>query len=72
MAGHTDAMTVRAQWMRLQGVPVEVIAEQCDPARYPADLADELENLQAIQRIRQRGLSDSELAEWARVHQMPR
>ncbi len=66
-----DAMAIRVQWLRLQGVPEDEIAEQCDPALYPADLAEELANLRAIQRIRQRNLSDEDLEAWASLHKPP-
>lgn len=43
-----QALAMRAKWMRRLGMSEEEIAEKCDPARYPADLQEEAENLRAL------------------------
>lgn len=49
-----DAFSVRREWMRLQGLSEEEIAEYCDPNKYDADLEDELKQLEAMKRILER------------------
>jgi hypothetical protein len=44
----SQALAMRATWMRRLGMSEEEIAEKCDPARYPADLQEEAENLLAL------------------------
>ena len=44
----TQAIALRARWMRHIGMSEEEIAELCDPSKYPADLSEEVENLVAL------------------------
>src|SRR6516165_992132 len=43
-----QAKLTRTAWMRLAGLPAGEIAEYCNLELYPADLAEEIENLRAI------------------------
>lgn len=55
-----SAMAVRVAWMRLMGMPEDEIAECCDPQLYPANLAEELKELEAMKRIKSRNQSWSQ------------
>jgi DNA-binding transcriptional MerR regulator len=61
----TNPMSVRAEWLRKQGVSEEEIAELCDAERYPGDLEEELANLRSIEDLATLSLSDAELAKLA-------
>src|SRR6266404_5493018 len=56
-----DPMAIRAIWMRMQGLSEDEISEMCDPAVYPGNVADELENLRAAQELRQSHLTSEDL-----------
>ncbi len=53
------ALILRAKWMRATGVSEEEIAEYSDPVLHPIDLAEELENVQALEN--RAAMSRSEL-----------
>ena len=46
------AMLLRAEWLRLQGAGARDIAECCDHEQHPADLAEEIESLEAAKQLR--------------------
>ena len=47
----TEAMAIRAQWMRQMGLGEDEIAEYCNEARYAANTADEQKELEAMARL---------------------
>ena len=47
----TEAMAMRAQWMRQMGLDEDEIAEYCNEAKYPANTADEQKELEAMARL---------------------
>lgn len=49
-----EALRIRREWMRQIGMPEDEIAECCNPDLYDVDLAEEMNNLQAIARIKAR------------------
>ena len=59
------ALAIRAMWMRATGVPESMIAEQCKPNLHPVDLAEELENLKALEQLPTNQLSSNELKQIA-------
>jgi hypothetical protein len=62
-----QAATVRAEWMRLMGLPEEEIAEMCIPdPEHPFDLREELQELEAAKKLAGNAPSYEELIGWAR------
>lgn len=47
-----DAMGIRAQWMRELGMSEEEIESHCEPASGPANMDEEVANLNALRRMR--------------------
>ena len=66
-----DPMAIRAAWMRMQGLPEDEISEMCDADTYPGTVAGELENLRAVQDLRQSSLTGKELDDLAQRHPPP-
>jgi hypothetical protein len=62
---------IRAEALRLQGLPEDEIAELCDPQSYPADLEEELANLEAAKRLQASSLTERQLADLARRFPAP-
>ena len=55
------ALAMRVRWMRATGVPESIIAEYSDLELHPVDLAEELENLKALEDLPRNRLSRTEL-----------
>jgi putative addiction module CopG family antidote len=66
-----DAMAIRAEWMKLVGIPDDEVAELCNPQLYPGNVAEELQNLEAAKSRRQQSLTSEQLDELARTHRPP-
>jgi hypothetical protein len=66
-----DPMAIRATWMRMQGLAEDEISEMCDPAVYPGNVADELENLRAAHELRRSDLTSDDLEAMSQKHRPP-
>jgi hypothetical protein len=59
------ALVIRAAWMKRMGLAQEEIDRACNDPKEPIDLTEEIENLQAAEKLPQTTPPSSELKKWA-------
>src|SRR5436309_2247517 len=66
-----SVLRLRRKWMRAMGVPESEISEHCNLERYPADLAEELEDLRAMEEMYSNSPAGAELSQLAKQYPPP-